>query len=127
MIEGILFEVASNEMAQLFGAKAEYHRQRGAQQAEELPKLRQIIDGLKVPAFVTTAGTPGVTWGNSGYRTDPVEELEQRIASHKTQAAKLDFYAKHVIEGERYRVSASDLALLGLDDGSWQLGIAFRR
>ena len=127
MIEGVKFEVSAEEMAQAFGAKADYHRKRGAQQAEELPKLKQIIDGLKVPAFTTAAGTPGVTWGNSGYHSDPVEELEQRISSHKTNAAKFDFYAKHCIQGEVYRVTAGDLGVLGLDDGSWVLGLAFRR
>ena len=117
MIEGkgIQFEVTSEQLAEIFNAKASYHRQRGAQQAEELPKLKSIIDGLKVPAFTTAAGTPGITWGNSGYHTDPVEELTRRIVDHRQEEAKLAWYAKHVAPNETFRLGVQDLAPLGID------------
>ena len=115
MIEGIRFEVPSDELANIFRERARYHKERGAQQAEELPRLKKIIDGLKLPAHMNEGGMPGITYGNSQYAgRDPVADLESRIASHKTAAMKAEFYAAHVVRGEVYRLQSQDLAIIGL-------------
>ena len=121
MIDGVKFEVTAVEMADLFKMRAGYHAQRAAQQTEELPKLEKIIEGLKVPAYTESNGVPGVTFGNSTYahQPDPVQDLKNRIASHLSAASKLEFYSKHVVPDETYRLTTGDLTVLGIEDPYW--------
>lgn len=94
---------------------ATFHSKRAEQQQVELPRLKKIIDDLRIPAYLNPDGTAGFTYGNSQYANkDPVAELEERIYRHKMAALKYDFYAKHVEKEATFHLNTAELATLGL-------------
>jgi|ERR1700722_1013649 len=113
--ESLKLSVTGAELADRFTNIATFHAKRAEQQQIELPRLKKILDDLKVPAYLNPDGSAGFTYGNSQYAgQDPVANLEERIHNHKMAAMKYDFYAKHVEKDATFHLTTNELTAIGM-------------
>ncbi len=95
MIEGLCFDVSAAEMREHLAAKVDHHKERAAFYADKADSLAR--GGAEAAQF-------------SG--GDPVRALQDNEKKHKNRAEFFDFLRAHVIAGETYRLSESDLVTL---------------
>jgi len=61
---------------------------------------------------VTALRNAGVENEPRATSVDPIRQLDHKIKEHKDKAAFFRFMAKHLVDGEIYRLSESDLSRL---------------
>lgn len=95
MIEGLKFDVKSEELQEHLRRKVLHHRERAAFYEE---KAQALQDGEAEPA--------GFTGG------DPIRALREKGAQHQNRVELFEFLQLHLIPGETYRLEEGDLLKL---------------
>ena len=95
MIEGLRFDVTSEELKVHLEKKLRHHRERVAFYKD---KAQALQAGGAEPA--------GYTGG------DPVQSLREKAAQHQNRVELFDFLRGHLIPGETYRLEENDLLKL---------------
>ena len=98
MIEGLKVIIAGTELVTLCESRAKYHEDRAAFYASQKEALPDIDENLP-------------TFNNVSKR--PQEMMQERIASHKSEAAELRFIGAHIKVDESYLLNREDLGKPG--------------
>lgn len=112
MIEGFRLKVTSTELQKHCLERADYHRDRAATKREELPKLREAMDRVKMATQGQPQSLARMTKGS--YNHDPddaVENLETDIRTHDNKVLLFGFFAGHLFD-EDYNLTENDLQRL---------------
>lgn len=94
MIDGLKIDVTSLELADQLNRRAEFH-------AEKIKWCARQVEALEGGGLEHHAVT-----------NDPIHSLENNKRNHENRYAYFRFMAEHVIPGETYRLSESDLTRL---------------
>lgn len=95
MIEGLLFDIEFEEMLEHLRVKALHHEERRLFYEESAERLEEG----KVEGMDYSGG-------------DPIKALRDKGQIHQNRSELFMFMADHLIEGETYRLSESDLMTL---------------
>ena len=103
MIEGLHFDIEFDEMKKHLLDKALHHLGRKDFYERQVRALGgELSSGLpedRSPQY-------------SGQGNDPMEALRHKAVSHEGRATFFQFMAEHLVKGETYRLSESDLMTL---------------
>jgi hypothetical protein len=99
MIEGIKIELTSDELRSHVQSRVDFHRAKCDFYAKQAASLRA---GQEENAATYNASN------------NPVASLQQSEASHRERATYFKILADHLIPGETYRLSDTDLTRLEL-------------
>jgi hypothetical protein len=100
MIEGLKVTIDGSELKTLCDTRAKFHDERARfyeQQKEALPDIDETMTGFSI--------------SNS---KRPQEMMQERIASHKAEAAELRFIGAHINMEESFLLGRDDLQKLGI-------------
>ncbi len=103
MIEGLKFDIEFDEMGDHLREKAEHHDERRLFYEKQIRALGGGLAG-ELPE--------GRSPQYSGQGNDPMEALRHKAISHEGKSTFFQFMADHLVEGETYRLSESDLMTL---------------
>lgn len=95
MIEGLLFDIKFEEMLEHLRAKARHHDERRV----FYEKSAKTLEEGKAEGVDYTGG-------------DPIKALRDKGQIHQNRSELFQFMADHLVEGETYRLSESDLMAL---------------
>lgn len=95
MIEGLQFDIEFDEMLEHLFAKARHHLER----REFYERQAKTLEDGKAEGMDYSGG-------------DPIKALRDKGQIHKYRSELFQFMADHLIEGETYRLSESDLMTL---------------
>jgi len=95
MIEGLKFDIECEEMGDHLCEKARHHDERRL----FYEKSAQRLEEGKAEGMDYTGG-------------DPIKALRDKGRTHRNRSEFFQFMADHLIEGETYRLSESDLLTL---------------
>lgn len=112
MIEGFKLKLTSKELKDHCSKRAEYHRKRSKEKADELPRVKEAMEVIKKGGIEVAATLE--TMSKGGYRLDTedvIEKLEGDIKDHSNKALVFDFFAAHLFE-EDYTLQETDLVRL---------------
>ena len=93
MIEGIKIELASAELREHLGGRAEHHRKKAESYEGQVVGLKEVADGDEVRF----------------HSANVVDTLQNKVREHRSKAALFSFLAEHLIPDETYRLSENDL------------------
>lgn len=96
MIEGIKIDVTTKEMHDHIIKRAHVHSDKAARYERDVTALRNA--GVEDEPRATSV--------------DPIRQLDHKVREHRDKAAFFFFMAEHLVEGEIYRLSESDLSRL---------------
>lgn len=99
MIQGLHFDVQSEELKDIISRQITKHVAKAKEYAGQLERL----SGLET----------------SGGSMDPKKDLEGHRTHHENSVKTLTFLRDHVVPNETYRLSESDLATIGLVSRPW--------
>ena len=102
MIEGLHFDLSSDEMREHLATKAEHHTQRAVWYLE---RAKDLQDGGMQSDHQVSGG-------------DPLKNLQAQAEKHTSRADFFKFLTDHII-GETYRLSESDLRTLEFIGGHY--------
>lgn len=104
MIDGLTVTVPGTEVRELCLKSAEHHRERAQAYAGQLASMeKNEIEG---------------SMHYSG--ADPKRSLKGKLEEHESEAAELDFIAKHLVLTEQYLLDSLALSRLGIArKGRW--------
>lgn len=100
MIEGLKVTITGAELKTLCETRAQHHDDRASfyqQQKKALPDIDQDV----VPQFTNAS-------------KKPQEMMQDRIDSHRAEAAELRFIAVHLTASESYLLDRPDLVKIGI-------------
>lgn len=109
MIEGLQFQIRSDELQTRLLERAKYHQTRAATKEAELPALKESLERIKGMPTEMTA----MKMSSSSTLETPIERLEQEIKRHRRSAAFFEFIAGHLFQ-DVYKLSVRDLSDLEL-------------
>ena len=105
MVEGMHFDVGSDELRLHLVKRVEHHTGRAQwyhKQAREMGEDNVLPDGS--PKFSTT-------------NNNPVDNMKSAAKKHEYLASKFNFMAAHLSKNEVYRLSESELRTLEFIEG----------
>ena len=102
MIEGLHFDLSSDEMREHLAAKAEYHIERSVWYLE---RVKDLQDG-------------GVQSDHQVSGGDPLKNLQTQADRHSSRADFFQFLTDHTVN-ETYRLSENDLRTLEFIGGHY--------
>jgi hypothetical protein len=95
MINGIHCDVSCDEMRALLEERIVHHQEKVSFYSRSASELE--ANGL----------------GETGHSRDPLRDIREKAAEHGRKVAFLTFIREHLVAGETYRLSESDLHHLG--------------
>lgn len=101
MIEGLKYDVTSEEIVQHVTARANYHKDREAWYSSQIEELEK---GMAEPQEYTNG--------------DPIRNLKDTRSRHTNKREIFEFLAAHTIPNETYRLLERDLADLEMISSS---------
>ena len=97
MIEGLHFDVPYEELKEHLGFKARHHDERRVFYEKQV----HVLDEGGAEAADFSGG-------------DPIKALRSKASDHRSRSELFQFLTDHLIEGEVYRLSQTDLVTLEL-------------
>lgn len=101
MIEGLKYDVSSEEIITHVEERASYHKEREAWYQGQIDSLNK---GLAEPMEYTNG--------------DPIKNLKDSMARHTNKREVFEFLATHIIHDETYRLDEKELSQLEFISGS---------
>lgn len=102
MVNGLQVDVQSDELKKIIQSRVDYHAGRVATYEKQAAQLREILDGKEEKTIGKVSnGTP-------------IQNLEDKATEHKDKLVHFKFLLDHVIVNDVYRLSQSDLQMLGI-------------
>ncbi len=114
-IEGLLFEVTSDELRKVFLTRVEFYKQQKAFQEKRLSLLQQ-----QLAAAEGVEAEPTPSYANTRVRTpkeatmDQLTGVEESVKHSEARIKSLTWCAEHVINDVVYRLRNEDLVELGI-------------
>ena len=103
IIEGMQFDVKSEEIKKIVSERLGHHERKAKVYAEKAGEL-----GASIKAIEEDLEVGKVSGGT------PIERLEQKAREHADKANMFRFMLEHVIVEGTYRLKLSDLSFLGI-------------
>lgn len=107
MVEGLQFDIQSEELKKIIQSRIDYHIDRAQLYRVKAEEIRKSLEGVeeKTIGKVSNAG--------------PTESLETKAREHTDKLVHFKFMLDHVIINDVYRLSQQDLQLLGIASRGW--------
>jgi hypothetical protein len=104
MIEGLQFDVKTEELQTILKGRVEHHKKKSALYNEQYVKIRDEADQQQNSGMTNNAGSLA-------------QQMKHSRDQHEDKAALFDFWSKHLEPNETYRLSESDLSKLEVTKG----------
>jgi hypothetical protein len=102
MVNGLQFDVQSDELKKIVQTRVEYHTEKADVYTTKAASLKEALNGVDEE-------TRGKVSNGS-----PVGQLEDKAREHRNKAIHFQFMLDHVIQNDVYRLSQNDLHMLGI-------------
>jgi hypothetical protein len=102
MVNGLQVDVQSSELKKIIQSRIDYHTERAALYEAKANEIRKSLEGVE-------ENTIGKVSNGS-----PTQNLDDKAREHKDKLVHFKFMLEHVIVDDVYRLSQSDLQLLGI-------------
>ena len=106
MIEGLQVDVKSAELKKIIASRIEYHQAKCKVLETTANKLRTTMIGIEDDMEEQMSK---VRTNNS-----PTQGLDNQAKQHKDKVVHFQFLLDHVVQDDVYRLTQSDLQLLGI-------------
>lgn len=103
IIEGLQFDVKSEEVKRIVSERVEHHERKAKAYGEKATEL-----GASIKAIEEDLEVGKVSGGT------PLEQLQRKSREHADKANQFRFMLEHVIAEGTYRLKVNDLAFLGI-------------
>lgn len=108
MIEGIQFDIGSQELADHLTKRVEHHQKRSKWYAEKAASLEEGDFDKETRQKMSNTNN-----------VNPVETFKSGAKRHRQKASLFTFMSSHVVKNETYRLSQSDLDRLELTESEY--------
>lgn len=102
MVEGLQFDVKSEELKKIIETRVKYHTEKFEVYESKAAGLREALKGVDEETHGKVSNA------------SPVSSLEDKARQHKDKAIHFQFMLDHVIVNDMYRLSQNDLHMLGI-------------
>ena len=107
MISGLQVDVQSDELKKIIQSRIDYHTERAALYGSKADEIRKSLEGVEEK-------TIGKVSNGS-----PTQNLEEKAREHTDKLVHFKFMLDHVIVNDVYRLTQTDLQLLGIAGRGW--------
>jgi hypothetical protein len=108
MIEGVEFDISSQELAKHLHTRVEHHNKRAKWYADKADTLAEGEFNEETRQKMSSTNN-----------ANPVDTFKAGAKRHKAKASLFSFMATHVIQNETYRLSENDLNRLELTESEY--------
>jgi hypothetical protein len=117
MIEGLKFHFTGDDIIKHMQARSKHHAKRASEKEADLPKIKEAVEALGRDAAPNQELSKIYSGDPTQHIKRQLAEHEEKIRDHKKKAFTFDILSRHILEGETYVLTETDLARLEVTAG----------